>query len=674
MRRLISLAGRAAPASRRPPRSGRWRRAVGVAAAVLVAAITLVPLGTGTTPASAWANQGPQKTCSTFPSNPTFYVVTDSTVSPAWKFVMTKAAAAWNDWAAATGVSVVTISDRTRIPEGGLTVLIDVAAASPLGKEVLATASPKCSGNQGTLVGGTIQIARDALGPKSESVQELVLAHELGHLFGVEHTTHQRSCSTIMTVTTGEHRVCGGTYPYVDDVAAVVARWQPTKVPGFPANSQIFSNRTQNALWSTYPHNSGWLNAVGFLTPGNDGYSAWTFVPDKSSDGYGWIVSTGSGLCLTENRGYWSDMYMADCDTDAGLWAIRAFGTTGAIQLVNKESQLCLSIQAGSPRADALSCEPSAAAWVKVVKPSTAPTETPLPEDAIPRDAIVGQGSSKCLAVKDGVRTVGATLTIRACGNGEEQKWKPEAVARGYLLTVYDLFPTATNDRESQTLCLVGAGSQVSLGECPVTYTADRTWTFLSTGDIRNGATGTCLNVSGAATADNSPVILYPCEAGDNSKWNVPHAMGTEDVRLVTAASSAGSAVGATAPPAGTPNPRWRTRNNSQLLDESTRWRFVPVPGTGGGLLVNGENGQCLRWQGRLVDAVLDQACDRTDSSYRWGLTAGADGLLVIQNQYTGECLDLFGESDVAATPVGTWNCTGKANQKWRSVPVPSSR
>jgi type 1 glutamine amidotransferase len=122
------------------------------------------------------------------------------------------------------------------------------------------------------------------------------------------------------------------------------------------------------------------------------------------------------------------------------------------------------------------------------------------------------------------------------------------------------------------------------------------------TGQIR-GASGKCVDVSGASSADGAKIQLWTCHTGTNQLWTI----GTDNT----------------------------IRSLSKCMT-------VAGGGTANGSLVQ-------LW-----------ACNGSGSQ-NW--TAGANGSLV--NAQSGKCLDANGGSSADGTQLIIWTCHGGTNQRW---------
>jgi hypothetical protein len=116
------------------------------------------------------------------------------------------------------------------------------------------------------------------------------------------------------------------------------------------------------------------------------------------------------------------------------------------------------------------------------------------------------------------------------------------------------------------------------------------------------GASGACVDVNGASSADGAKIQLWTCNGGTNQQW---------------------------------------TRNG-------TTWRSLgKCMGVAGGATADGS-------------AVQLSTCNGSGAQ-NW--TAGANGSLV--NAQSGKCLDANGGSSANGTQLIIWSCHGGTNQRW---------
>jgi len=646
--------------------SAAWRRAarrmVGVVTAAVAVATVLVPAAVADDPAAAWESSSSR--CSApYPTSATFYVLAGASVPAAYQQPLRNAAAAWDAWSGVTGIAVKVAASADAIPSNGLR--IDLSAKELLTKpRARASATARCVG--GPISGGSITLSTTVLGHRDDKGKQITLAHELGHVFGLGDlgAPGNVECSSIMYSPSPDGWNCPDfTGPRMDDIAGVVSLWRPQATPGFPAGSRIATVYLDRYLLSSSAYWAGWLNNLSFSAPDPDGYSDWTYVKDKANDGWGWIVNPGSSLCLVEHQ---KRVHMDYCGSDAGRWAVSQ--RSGKTLLLNKSSRECLGGDSQeSVGARMVSCA-STDAQLTVQPSGAARGKRSLPDGL--GDEIIGAQSNKCITATGGGLAPGTGLSIRGCTGTQDQRWVAQPMNGGHALVVYQGgLPGQDPEEDSPELCVQGSGGSVSLQPCAVV--AAETWVLNADGTIRNLATGTCLNVSGGATGDGSPLILWGCATTDNMVWSIPDALRTSVFSLAPLSSSTGGVLGTAPAPAGAANQRVQAVLTKKALADQARWAFFDVNGSnGGGLLKNQATGTCLRWSGRSGQAVLDDACNGSDSSYRWAPTVRAGGTMVIQSQYTGECLDVSGGVDSEGRPVLTYPCgQNNPNQLWRPVP-----
>lgn len=652
------------------------RRLIAIVSAAVAVVSLLVPLGTTTQPAAAWEHlESGTGRCPTFPQSGSFYLVIDNGVPQEYRSSLTSAAAAWHKWSATTGVSFTAVAGLADVPYAGLPVMITSADYVPSSGWAYASATSGCDND--APASGLIAIARSMLGGKSEAFKKYVFVHEIGHLLGLNHNSWERACATTMQAAVHEWWSClDGDAPFPDDVAGVVALWRPQSVAGFPAHSSIFAFLgTGYALHSSTAYSSSPFEELLFRGATSTGYSDWTFVTDTTKDRWGWVVNSGSGMCLKSSTFVHPSLnryfaFSGLCSGDDARWAVRQL-SGGRVQLLNKHTDRCLGMSGGVTNllvAAVQSCS-MGSSRLTIQKSTVTRTKRSLPDSVMSGSAIIGSGSQRCVTATGGARTAGTGLSLKGCAGAVEQKWKFHEVSGGYALGLYAAPQSNTLDEPSPEMCAAGSGGAVSLRSCEVSPA--QTWTQNPDGTIRNRATGTCLNVSGEGTADGSPLILYSCAATSNMVWSVPEPI-SDGQDLSLASVSSGAVLGTAAAPSGDADTRVRAVQTKNVAVASSRWRYTEVDATGGGLLMNLATGTCLRWRATKAQAGLDAGCNGADSSFRWAATPNAQGTWTVQSQYTGECLDVWGESTGEGAVIGTYSCTGKPNQLWRTIRNPS--
>ncbi|MFJ3441348.1 glycoside hydrolase family 27 protein [Streptomyces sp. NPDC086081] len=172
----------------------------------------------------------------------------------------------------------------------------------------------------------------------------------------------------------------------------------------------------------------------------------------------------------------------------------------------------------------------------------------------------------------------------------------------GGAFTLTDLWTGGTSSTSGQISASVpahGVAVYRMTGGSPLAST---------TGRLRGGGSGRCLDVDGAATAAGSKTLLWDCHTAANQLW--------------------------------------------------TSW-------AGGEIRVYGD--KCLDASGRGTTngtPVVIWPCNGQDNQ-KW--TVGSDGS--IRNVRAGLCLDAKEAGSVNGTPVILWTCNGQNNQKWTTLP-----
>ncbi|MDR6611140.1 ricin-type beta-trefoil lectin domain protein [Leifsonia sp. 1010] len=634
-----------------------------------------MPVGVAADPAAAWVRKS--TTCK-YSGSAALYIKYPAAAPATYRSSLTRAAVAWSAWSGTTGVSISVIDEAAPVPAGGVSVKFNVQ--EELGPATYANASPKCARGTGRFAGGVLNIATVWMETATDTLRQTIFTHEIGHIIGLGHNEDQNVCATVMSAVNTEDSICGDNGgPYVDDVAGVVAIWRPNATPGFPAESRInVASDSRRHLASSWASTSGWARPVGFRPASPDGYWDWTFVKDKANDGWGWIVNSASGYCL-KRESRTSSTHMGWCKDDSARWLVRP-GANGA-RLLNKATNYCLGatkFEPGFPdHATTVDCtHPDS--LLQIAKTTQTRTKRSLPEATSVGGPIVGAGSDRCLTAQGGLYSPGREVAIFSCAGTAAQKWLFKPVTGGFRISVFQdpVVPDADDilvdeSVASGTMCLTGAGESVST--LPCVRSAATTWTAAPDGTLRNQGTGTCLNVRGGATKDDSRLMLYPCSTESNMVWSSPELLTAGGLVSLAPVSSAGGVLSTAPAPGGNPDQRVRSVLSKNPATDKARFQWEEVAGSnGGGLIRNAETGTCLRWKAQGAEAVLDGACDGNDASYRWAPTQQVKGAWKIQNQYTGECLDLWWAQDSENTTIGMHGCNGGTNQLWRAVPNPS--
>ncbi|HEX8345073.1 MAG TPA: lectin, partial [Actinoplanes sp.] len=128
------------------------------------------------------------------------------------------------------------------------------------------------------------------------------------------------------------------------------------------------------------------------------------------------------------------------------------------------------------------------------------------PASAAANMPIVGAGSSRCLDVPNASTANGTQLALFDCNGGANQRFTT----------------TSTGQLQVMGKCVdaegaAAAGARVILYDC--TGGANQRWTFTSSGTITNGATGLCLDVLNAGTANGALIDVWTCNGQGNQRW-----------------------------------------------------------------------------------------------------------------------------------------------------------
>ncbi|MCP3168496.1 PQQ-dependent sugar dehydrogenase [Myxococcus qinghaiensis] len=123
---------------------------------------------------------------------------------------------------------------------------------------------------------------------------------------------------------------------------------------------------------------------------------------------------------------------------------------------------------------------------------------------------LIGVQSGRCLDVSQNSQTSGQGLNIYDCHAQANQRFlfTPEGELR-----VFDgawcVQPATTS-----------AGARAVISAC--TGAANQRWVRNSNGAVVHTATSLCLDVSGQATANSSPVVVWNCNGQTNQQWSLP--------------------------------------------------------------------------------------------------------------------------------------------------------
>jgi hypothetical protein len=124
---------------------------------------------------------------------------------------------------------------------------------------------------------------------------------------------------------------------------------------------------------------------------------------------------------------------------------------------------------------------------------------------------LVARHSGRCADVTSQSQWAGAQLKQYDCNGGGNQKFWFRPLGGGHHQLV----------ARHSSLCLRENASTVTQETCDASSTAQQ-WSLTTTGsyvNVKSRATGECLDVNGASTADSAAIITYTCNGGTNQQW-----------------------------------------------------------------------------------------------------------------------------------------------------------
>ncbi|UJV39831.1 RICIN domain-containing protein [Streptomyces sp. AMCC400023] len=126
-------------------------------------------------------------------------------------------------------------------------------------------------------------------------------------------------------------------------------------------------------------------------------------------------------------------------------------------------------------------------------------------------NTLIARHSSKCADVTSQSQWAGAQIKQYACNGGNNQKYWFKSVGSGY----YQLMT------RHSSLCVQENANTVTQENCNSSNTAQQ-FSLTTTGsyvNVKSRASGECLDVNGASTADGAAIITYTCNSGTNQQW-----------------------------------------------------------------------------------------------------------------------------------------------------------
>jgi hypothetical protein len=126
-------------------------------------------------------------------------------------------------------------------------------------------------------------------------------------------------------------------------------------------------------------------------------------------------------------------------------------------------------------------------------------------------NTLIARHSGKCADVTSQSLWQGAQIKQYDCNGGNNQKYWFKSVGSGY----YQLMV------RNSSLCVQENASTVTQENCNASATTQQ-WSLTTTGsyvNVKSRASGKCLDVNGASTANGAAVITYTCNGGTNQQW-----------------------------------------------------------------------------------------------------------------------------------------------------------
>lgn len=125
-------------------------------------------------------------------------------------------------------------------------------------------------------------------------------------------------------------------------------------------------------------------------------------------------------------------------------------------------------------------------------------------------NTLIARNSSKCVDVPNQSLWQGIALTQYTCNSGNNQKFWFKDLGTGYYQLV----------GRGSSLCLQENSTNVTQENCGSATTQQ--WSLTASGSywlVKARATGECLDVNGASTANSAAIITYTCNGATNQQW-----------------------------------------------------------------------------------------------------------------------------------------------------------
>lgn len=126
-------------------------------------------------------------------------------------------------------------------------------------------------------------------------------------------------------------------------------------------------------------------------------------------------------------------------------------------------------------------------------------------------NTLIARHSGKCADVTSQSLWAGAQIKQYDCNGGNNQKYWFKSVGSGYYQLVV----------RNSSLCVQENANSVSQENCDTAVTGQQ-WSLTTSGsyvNVKSRASGECLDVNGASTANSAALITYTCNGGTNQQW-----------------------------------------------------------------------------------------------------------------------------------------------------------
>ncbi|MFF4360685.1 RICIN domain-containing protein [Streptomyces sp. NPDC001604] len=126
-------------------------------------------------------------------------------------------------------------------------------------------------------------------------------------------------------------------------------------------------------------------------------------------------------------------------------------------------------------------------------------------------NTLIARHSGRCADVTNQSLWQGAQIKQYDCNGGTNQKYWFKSLGSGYYQLVV----------RNSSLCVQENASTVTQENCSSSATTQQ-WSLTTSGsyvNVTSRASGECLDVSGASTANSAAIITYTCNGGTNQQW-----------------------------------------------------------------------------------------------------------------------------------------------------------